>query len=187
MSDADIDVDETNLDDTSFGGPSTSIIQAAQAELSDFGRLPSDSSLQSSSPVKSLFTPRVSPIKKAIERLQRAFSPLPPTPVGKSKSLAPPATVPAKRSAKDIVLDAGPLSDPAFGGPVAPLAGNTGDWDADEDMTVEDLGDPIDEDVEEQNDSELAIGATIDDTVRSIGRTYGGDFEYGDSSIMTEF
>jgi hypothetical protein len=183
MSDADID-------DTSFAGPSTSIIQAAQAELSEFGRLPSDSSIQSSSPVKSLFTPHVSPIKKAIERLQRAFSPLPPTPVAKSKSLAPPATVPTKRSAKDFTFDAGPLSDPAVGGPVAPIVSGSGEWNEDEDMTVPDLGESIQNELLEnagEDESEIVAEGNVDDTLPSIGRTYGGDFEYGDSSIMTEF
>lgn len=92
------------------------------------------------------------------------------TPAKAKANLAPPATLPAKLAARNIELDAGPLSDPAVAVGFEEEPTMTGA------LQVESLLD----------DSLPAIYTNGNDNEGQVGRTYGGEFEFGDSSMIQE-
>jgi hypothetical protein len=85
-------------------------------------------------------------------------------------SLVPPATVPVKFAAREVEIDAGPESDPAF---VEDTAGGAVD-----DSIV------VDDSMVDDTFADLPAATNGENGEDRVGRTYGGDFEYGDSSMV---
>jgi hypothetical protein len=88
-------------------------------------------------------------------------------------SLVPPATVPVKLAARAVEIDAGPESDPAF---FEDTVGGV----ADDSVFM-----PEDDSMIDDTFADLPAATNGDDNDDGrVGRTYGGDFEYGDSSMV---
>lgn len=159
---------------------SSMLLPVADESLDQIGELPSDAAIRQSSPVKRVASRRSSraPSLPRSRRSSRAPS-LPAAGVTPAASkgfgfLVPPATVPAKVADRQVRVDAGPESDPAFL------------QDTDEPV-VDDSFLPGDDSLVDDTFAEVHINANghiIDDGSGRVGRTYGGDFEYGDSSMI---
>lgn len=92
------------------------------------------------------------------------------TPARSKVNFAPPATVPAKLAGRAFEFDAGPLSDPAMAVGFEEEPTMSGALD------VESLLD----------DALPAVYTNGNGNEGHVGRTYGGDFEFGDSSVIQE-
>jgi hypothetical protein len=135
-----------------------------------------------SSPVKRAASRRSSraPSLPRERRTSRRSSRAPSLPAGAdltpavkpTASLVPPATVPVKLAAREVEIDAGPESDPAF---VEDTAGGV----VDSFVVLED------DSMVDDTFADLPAAANgVENGGGRVGRTYGGDFEYGDSSIV---
>jgi EVE domain len=158
---------------------SSLLLPIVDESLDQIGQLPSDGAIRQPSPVKRVASRRSSraPSLPRSRRSSRAPS-LPATGITPAatksfNSLVPPATVPAKVAARQVRVDAGPESDPAFVQDV-------------DDALVDDSFLPGDDSLVDDTFAEVHIGANghADDGSGRVGRTYGGEFEYGDSSLL---
>jgi EVE domain len=160
--------------------PDTSLLLPATDEaLDQISSLPSDP-IRQSSPAKRVASRRSSRAP-SLPRSRRAsrgpsvpLTDLTPAMAKGKRSAVPPATVPAKMAARQVHVDAGPESDPAFVEDAIPGA-------------IDDSLLPGDDSMVDDTFADINIdtyGHVAENGSGRVGRTYGGEFEYGDSSTL---